>query len=276
MRERINVLIHGEPKTGKTTMAARRNPGLLICDTEGSSKFMRGVKREKITSMSHMDTILGRIRNGEVTMLAIDTIDELVNNFGKEEVRAKGGDFVYQNQLTMQGWGLLRDRVLRQQRGFRDAGADTLTICHSELLEKPNGGKKWTMKLPSDYAREVMGMADVVGFMEVKKSPDGTRTHRLHLEPSPAYDAGVRAIYDATTDKFYSPLPPFIDDPAFIDIVKAYDDFFDGKSQGYVIPCQNPKCAGTNGVPNDSQIMTAGMLLCGDCDARYKELHKSA
>ena len=234
-REKLNVLVHAEPKKGKSTFAVRRNPGVLILDTEGSDKFIVGVKREVITSMSQMDGVLLRIKSGEVTTVVIDTLDELVNNFAKEEVRRRGGDFVSKlGTLTMAGWGLLRDRFLGLTRSYRDAGADVLTLCHSELIEKPDGGKKYAMKLPSDYAREVMGQMDIVGFMEVYRNAEGKNIHRINFQPTSFYDAGCRAIYNAVEDKFYNALPPTIDDPAFVDIIKAYDKFFAGEGKGFL------------------------------------------
>lgn len=270
MRERLNILVHGEPKSGKTTFAVRRNPGVLIKDTEGSSKFIRGVKREVVTNMADMDAVLARIKSGEVTCVVIDTLDELVNNFAMKEAKAKGGQNVKgDGMLSQSGYGVLRARVLSLLRSYRDAGADVLCICHSEIEELPNGGKKWTMKLPSDYAREVMGMQDIIGFMEKHRGPDGNETRRLNLEKSAMFDAGYRAVYDATDDKFHYVVPPLIDDPALIDILKAYDDFFDGKTAGFVAKCSN--CA-KKGVDKDAAAEVDGKLFCADCKTKYEEL----
>lgn len=227
MRERINVLVHGEPKSGKTTFAVRRNPQVLIADTEGSSKLIKGVQRLPITSMADMDKILAQIKAGTVKVVVIDTLDELVNNFGKEEVRKKGGLYIQPDgTISLKGWGLMRDRFLALTRSFRDAGADVLTICHSELIDLPEGGKKWTMKLPSDYAREVMGQMDVVGFQQVVRKGDGTNVRTMHFEKTPMWDAGTRAVYDAVEDKFTPIIPASIENAAFIDILAAYDKFF--------------------------------------------------
>jgi len=271
MRERLNILVHSEPKSGKTTFAVRRNPGVLVMDTEGSSKFVRGVKREIVKEMSQMDNVLARIKSGEVNLVVIDTLDELVNNFAKEEVRRKGGDYVYKGQLTQPGWGLMRDRFLTLTRSYRDAGADVLTLCHSELVEKPNAGKKWTMKLPSDYAREVMGMMDLIGFLEVHRNADGTQVRRMNFEKTPMYDAGSRSVYDAATDKFYRIVPASIDDPALVDVLKAYDDFFDGKNEGFALKCVN--CA-KKGVDADAKEEIDGGQYCPTCAAKYRELKK--
>ncbi|MCK9629976.1 MAG: ATP-binding protein [Bacteroidales bacterium] len=234
MREKLNILIHGEPKSGKTTFAVRKNPGVLILDTEGSSKLVKGVKREVITSMAQMDVVLNRIKSGEVTTVVIDTLDELVNNFAKQETVRKGGDNVQTNgQLTIKGYGVLRDRFLTLTRAYRDAGADVLTICHSELVEKPEGGKKWAMKLPSDYAREVMAMMDVVGFLEVARTGKED-VRRVHFRKTPHFDAGCRLVYDAVEDKRIDVLPPHVDDPSLIDVIRAYDNFFDGDGRGYL------------------------------------------
>ena len=270
LRERLNILIHGEPKSGKTIFAVRRNPGVLVKDTEGSSKFIRGVKREVVTSMSDMDAVLTRITSGEVNCVVIDTLDELVNNFAMKEVKSKGGDNVKKDgMLSQSGYGTLRVRVLTLLRAYRDAGADVLCVCHSEIEELPNGGKKWTMKLPSDYAREVMGMQDIIGFMEKHRGPDGSETRRLNLEKSAMFDAGYRAVYDANDDKFYHVIPAQIEDPALVDILKAYDDFFDGKTKGFVAKCQN--CA-KKGQDADATKEVDGLLLCEQCSVKYYEL----
>jgi hypothetical protein len=218
-----------------------------------------------------MDGVLARIKSGEVKVVVIDTLDELVNNFAKEEVRRKGGEFVNKmGMLTMAGWGIMRDRFMALTRSYRDAGADVLTICHSELVEQPDKSKKYSMKLPSDYAREVMGMMDVVGFLEVARNSEGLNVRRLHLEKTPMFDAGIRAVYDAGEDKFYNILPPMVEDPALIDVLTAYDKFFTGEGAGFVV---TPKCSNCakQGKVADMTKEVDGMELCDDCAQRWND-----
>lgn len=270
MREKLNILVYGEPKVGKTTFACRRNPGVLILDTEGSSKFIRGVQREVITSLKQMDNVLLRIKSGEVKVVVIDTLDELVNNFAKDEVRRKGGANVQNNGLlTMQGYGVLRDRFLGITRAYQAAGADVLTLCHSEIVENTDGFKKQTIKLPSDYAKEVMGQMDIVGYLEVYRKPDGTNGRRLNLQKAPMFDAGYRAVYDAIADKFQYVIPPVIEDATLVDILKAYDEFFDGKHDGFNAKCSN--CL-QKGLDADAKKEVDGRLFCEACATRYEQL----
>lgn len=270
MREKLNILVHSEPKAGKTIFAVRKNPGVFVLDTEGSSKHVRGIERKVITSMNDMRSILPRIKSGEIKVVVIDTLDELVNNFGKQEVRSKGGHYVQRDgTLSQPGWGFLRENFLKLTRDYRDAGADVLTLCHSELKETPTGGIKWTLKLPSDYSREVMGMMDAIGFLEVYRKGDGTYGRRLNFEKTPMYDAGIRAVYDAVEDKFYNILPPQIEDASLVEILKAYDEFFEGKGEGYVTPCSN--CA-EKGKKADAVEMVANMNLCKDCVVSYNKV----
>jgi len=273
IRPKLNILIHGEPKTGKTSFAVRRNPGVLILDTEGSSKLIRGVKREEVKSIGQMKLVLNRIASGEIKMVVIDTLDELVNNFSKEEARRKGGDFVNKlGLLTQPGWGFMRDSFMSLTRSFRDAGADVLTVCHSENEDLPNGGKKMTMKLPSNYAKEVFGMMDVVGFLETVKDENGKNVPRLNLEKSPFYDAGCRAIYDAVEDKWYHALPSFIDNPAFVDIIKAYDTFFEGDGNGFAVKCE--RCLSKGKISEAIVKTDTDKMYCADCLKAY-EAYKS-
>lgn len=270
MREKLNVLVYGEPKTGKTTFAVRRNPGVLILDTEGSSRFVRGVKREAITSLKQMDAVLARIRSGEVKCVVIDTLDELVNNFAQAEVRKNGGNNVQGNGLlTQQGYGVMRDRFLSLTRAYQHAGADVLTLCHSELQEQPDTSRKQTIKLPSNYAKEVMGQMDIVGYLEVYRKPDGTNGRRLNLQKTPMYDAGYRAVYDAATDAFQYVVPPVIEDAAFVDLLTAYDRFFDGTTEGFAAKCSN--CA-KKGVEADAKRESEVGLLCDPCADKYEAM----
>lgn len=269
------MLVHGEPKTGKTTFGVRRNPGVLILDSEGSSKLIRGVKREAITSMADLDKVLARIKTGEVQTVVIDTLDEIVNNFAKEEVKKRGGEFVNKlGMLTLPGWGMMRDRFMAMTRAYRDAGADVLTLCHSELVEQPDKSHKYTMKLPSTYAREVMGMMDAVGFLEVIRDGNGENIRRMHFSKTPMFDAGTRAVYDAAEDRFYEVLPPSIDNAAFIDILDAYDKFFSGEGAGFVVKPNCSNCAKKN-VVTEATKETDGMELCDSCFNKYEEIKKS-
>lgn len=270
MREHLNILVYSEPKCGKTTFAVRRNPNVLILDTEGSSRFVRGIKREVITSMAQMDGVLARIRSGEVKVVVIDTLDELVNNFAQSEVKKKGGANVQGNGLlTQQGYGVMRDRFLSLTRSYQAAGADVLTLCHSELVENTDGFKKQTIKLPSNYAKEVMGQMDIVGYLEVYRKPDGSNGRRLQLAKTPMYDAGYRAVYDAVTDKFQYVVPSTIEDAALVDILKAYDDFFDGTTEGFAAKCSN--CA-KKGIDTDAKVESDIGLLCEPCSVKYEAM----
>jgi hypothetical protein len=272
MREKLNILVYGEPKTGKTTFGVRKNPGVLILDTEGSSRFVRGVKREEIKSLSQMDAVLARIRSGEVKVVVIDTLDELVNNFAFAEVKKRGGPNVQSNGLmSQQGWGVLRDRFLGITRAYQHAGADVLTLCHSELIEGADGTKKQVVKLPSNYAKEVMGQMDLVGFIEVYRKSDGTNGRRVNFQKTPMYDAGARSIYDATEDKFYNVVPAQMEDAALVDILAAYDAFFDGSNAGFSVKCVNCE---KKGIATDAKAEIDGLTLCGECETRYREIKK--
>lgn len=270
MRTKINMLLHGVPKSGKSLFAVRRNPGVLVADTEGSTRLVKGIKREEITSMDDMGKILKRIESGEVKLVVIDTLDELINNFGKNEAKNKNADFVNKlGLLTMPGWGYMRDRFMEITRNYRDAGADVLTICHSECNVLPNGTKKWNIKLPSDYAREVMGMMDIVGFSEVSRSGEGENKFIVHFAPSAEYDAGVRAIYDAVEDKLSSPLPEYLENAALVDVLKAYDDFFDGDGKGYAVKCE--KCRKEGKMTDAIETADNGKAYCAEHLKAYKD-----
>lgn len=274
MRERLNILVYGEPKTGKTTFAVKRNPGVKILDTEGSSRFVRGIDREVVTRLDQMDAVLEQVKAGKVKVVVIDTLDELVNNYAQAEIKAKGGNNVQSNGLlTKQGYGVMRDRFLAITRSFQHAGADVLTICHSELIENTDGFKKQVVQLPSNYAKTVMGQMDIVGFLEVYRKPDGTNGRRLNLEKTPMYDAGYRAVYDATADKWFYPISARIDDPCLIDILKAYDDFFDGRTEGFAAKCSN--CA-KKGVEADAKKEVDNRLFCDPCAEKYAAIKAAA
>lgn len=269
MRDPINILIHGEPKSGKTTFAARRNPTALIIDTEKSSRLMRGINRHEIQSLKDIDAILARIDKGEVKTVVIDTLDELVNNHLKAETKSLGGDYTRShNMLAMQGWGYMRERFMDIIRRFQNAGADTCTLCHSELIDKPDGSRKWSMKLPSDYAREVMAMMDAIGFIEKIREQDRF-TYRLHLDKTHTFDAGVRDVYDASDDSFHSILPKYIDNPALVDVLKAYDDFFSGEPA----PCH--KCRKEGKLVRSECEADNGKSYCVSCLKEYEDYKTS-
>jgi hypothetical protein len=273
MRSKINILLHGVPKSGKTLFAVRRNPGVLVLDTEGSSRLIIGIKRHEITKMSDMDKVLDRIKSGEISTVVIDTLDELVNNFSKKEAKQKSTEFVNKlGLLTQPGWGYMRDRFLSITRSYRDAGADVLTICHSELKNLPNGTKKWNIKLPSDYAREVMGMMDVVGFTEIITGSDGEKIFRVNFSPSSIFDAGVRAIYDAEIDKLYSPLPEYLDNTALVDVIAQYDSFLSGEGKKYATRCV--KCAKEGKVTEAVDVADDNKPYCTKHLKAYEEWKK--
>lgn len=274
-RDPINLLIHGEPKSGKTTFAVRRNPKALVIDTEKSSRLMRGLNRYELQAFKDVDSILQKIEKEKLESVIIDTLDVLVGSHLKKETKDLGGDYVRQhNMLGLQGWGYMRDRFEDVCRKFQEVGANVCLLCHSELVQKPDGSKKWTMQLPSDYARQVMGMMDMIGFMEKLPNPKSTSDkdkfiYRLNLEKTHLYDAGTRDVYDVTDDSFHSILPSFMDNPALVDILKAYDDFFAGEP----LPCH--KCRKEGKILPSAQEADNGKRYCDSCFKEYENYKAS-
>lgn len=221
--KKVNFIVYGVPGIGKTSFSAL-TPNVLVLDTEGSSKHIEGLNRKDIKELREIDDVLFQLKKPEnkIETVVIDSLDEMVNNFAKNEARAKG--FVNKSgNLTLEGYGILRDRFMDLMRKFRDAGVNVCITCHAANEDVPGEGKMWRMKLPSDYAREVMAMMDAVGFLGWHTDNDGKKKRRLYLRPTSSFDAKARGNLDLTTGEHKDILPEFMDDATFGKVLKYYE-----------------------------------------------------
>lgn len=205
-----NILIYGSPGIGKTLFAALC-PKSVYLDTEGSARNVTGLNRIEVKSLTDVDSVIAKLRSDptKADTIVIDSLDELVNNYAKTEARAKGFTNKSGN-LTLEGYGILRDRFMAMMRSLRDLGVNVCFVAHAEMVDLPGEGKKWTIRLPSDYAREVMAMMDVVGFMgwTVK---DGVKVRRVFFRPQDTFDAKARGALNAETGEHRDIVPEFMD-----------------------------------------------------------------
>lgn len=279
MTKTINFLVYGTPGVGKTTFSAL-TPNVLLCDTENSSAHFSnmGDRRVAITSFSNLLPLLERAKKGEFKTIAIDSLDELVANQLKTEVKSKGYARA-DGQLTLEGWGVMKDRLLTMLRMFRDAGVNVLITSHAENEDIPGEGRMWRCKLPSNWSKDVLAMMDAAGYLTWAKDQEGNTVRRLYLRPTSQFDAKARGDIDYEKGEVKDILPPFLDNTTFGKVLKIYEDHYasltkpvEGKEPEPLKPrCEN--CT-LKGKMSDAEEELDGKLLCTSCAIRYKELKK--
>jgi hypothetical protein len=225
----INFLIHSLPGVGKTTFGAL-TPDVAVADCENSSAHMSGLNRIEVRTFDDIRALLPRAQKGEFRTLFIDTLDELVDNQMKNDVKTRGYS-MKNGRLTLEGYGILKDSLIAMMRGFRDANVNVLVACHTKNEDVPGEGKMWRLKLPSDWSKDIMSMQDAAGFLALVKDNDGNEVRRLFLRPSERYEAKARGDIDLSTRKVVDILPPHLDNATFGDILSIYEKHYSPKPE---------------------------------------------
>lgn len=206
-RPTINCLIYGAPGTGKTSLAASTER-CLVADVENGALFLglHGVQADivRIEKWDDISELYTLVKDGQYDTVVIDPLGELLEKL-IEKLKAEGyaqgkGDSM---SLSLQGWGVAKDRFKKALRMFRDLNVNVVLIAHSSE-KKDEDMTTVRPKMQASLDEDVCAMMNVVGYL--KMVSDGKKKiRRLYLQP---------------TDKYYAKdrtglLPEYIDDATF-------------------------------------------------------------
>jgi hypothetical protein len=226
----LSALIHADSKAGKSTLTSTAPPPILVCDAEGSWKYinqagfksgvpLRKVKWDplkeacpqwdgsrdgswdgswdvvtaKCTSWEHLTMIYQHLtqRPHQFQTVVLDSITEVQR---KCKANLKGTE-----AMQIQDWGVLLVRMDDLIRKYRDLILiDPNVRCVLFVAETKMINGKWRPKMQGQIAGDMPYWVDIVGYLKTMMTADpatGLETvvnKVLHIGPSDFWESGER------------------------------------------------------------------------------------
>lgn len=222
--ESLSLLIFGDPKVGKSTLATTVPYPALIIDSEGSWKFIRrrgfngdlirkvtwnpggelptnngswDICISKITSWGEFETVYNRLITGnhEFATVVIDSISDVQRRCKRNLVQ---GD----SKAEWDDWGTLLTTMDNRVQSLRDlplvTGSPTRCVLFIAEKDLDDRSKKYGPALEGAFRRILPHMVDISGYLGVgdstKKDEHGKpiRVQKLGIGRSNLYVTGER------------------------------------------------------------------------------------
>lgn len=218
---RLNVLLYGPKKIGKSTMAADA-PKALFVATEPGLEFL-DVFKVDIETWEDFSQVVQLLREGkhDFSTLVLDTLDNLyemcsdyVCRRATQRAIQQGHRIRIEHPTDIEGWGKGYGMVNKEfKRALAKVGQlpgiSLFMISHSKDKRIKVKGREIQKAVPTlpDTARDIaLGMVDVILFADFDVDPENHgETRVLRTQPSTWWEAGCRGPKDMPT------LPPTID-----------------------------------------------------------------
>ena len=188
------MLVYGHPGVGKTSFASSTEK-CLVGDVENGATFLglHGIDADvvHISAWDDITELFNLAKSGKYETVVIDPIGELLEKLIdklKQEGYGQGkGDSL---SLSLQGWGVAKERFKKAMRMFRDLDMNIVLIAHS-MEKKEEDMVIVRPKLQANLEEDVSAMMHVVGY--IKMVNDGKqKVRRLFLQPTDKYYAKDR------------------------------------------------------------------------------------
>ena len=169
--------IYGQPKTGKTTLAAQMPDALLLAFEKGYNA-LPGIKAVDITSWAEMSMVYRQLKDPEVKEIyrtvVVDTIDIAAEMCQRYVCDQKGieslGDLGYGK-----GWTAFKDEFNTIFRGLTQLGYAVYFIGHAKEQTVKEGDTERVVIRPALSATTrgvIEGMADIYGYAHQSPNSD--------------------------------------------------------------------------------------------------------
>lgn len=233
--ESLIVLIHAEPKIGKTRLGLTTPAPRLILDAENGARFF--VKKSERVYWNPITeappepgawtTCIVLVRDFETMKTAFDWLNSGQHSFRSVTIdsiteiqkRCKDSIIGTDDVVTERQWGQMLVRMERLIRDYRDLTMHPTrpldAVVMLALTTDKNG--KFRPLIQGALGLSITGFVDVIGYLAVIENEDGTKTRRMLVSPHPLFEAGDRT-------GVFEPLGA-IDSPSIESMFNATNDY---------------------------------------------------
>jgi len=160
----INVLIYGQPSTGKTSLCYTMDNPLVIDFDGGAHRSMQSTlgTTVRVDTWADVDEVMGTMLDGHDTIV-IDTVGSALDYMAAYIISTNPKLGTAKGTLTMQGWGELKAVFSAWFKRLNVAGKNVIMIAHHREEREGDSVRKRPDIQGSSYGL-VMKHADFVGF----------------------------------------------------------------------------------------------------------------
>lgn len=192
------VCIYGEPKVGKSTIAASFDRTLLLAFEKGYNA-LSGVMVQPLSSWAEFKRVLTQLKTKEVkekfSTIAIDTADIAFDLAEKFICSREGVDKIGDIPFGA-GYKMLRNEFNEALRSIPMMDYGLVNISHSQVATFTNDeGQEYSKTVPTlpKAARHiVLSMSDIIGYAKPVENAEGERKVALFLRGTAQFEAGSR------------------------------------------------------------------------------------
>ena len=222
------VLFFGEPKSGKTTTAAKF-PKALILAFEIGYLAIPGVMAQPITKWSEFKQALKQLKDEQVKQqfetIVIDTVD-IAYDLCEKYICNQNGVSAIGDMPFGKGYAAAKKEFDENLRASPQMGYGLVMISHSQdKTFKDEDGNEYQQIVPTlaNQPRLVVDrMSDIIGYAHPVQEEDGSTHTLLYMRGTPRFVAGSRFKY----------VPDYIDF-TYENLVNAIGDAIDKEAQEF-------------------------------------------
>ena len=203
-----SVFFYGEPKSGKTTTAAKFPSSLLLAFEKGYSAIP-GVMAQPINSWSEFRQVLRQLKSeaakAAYATIVIDTADiayDYVSKYICDNAKRPDGGFGVDNIADIpfgKGYSLVSQEFDECLRSIVQMGYGLVLISHAtDKTFKDESGQEYNKIVPTLDKRAtniVSRMADIIGYSRAVTEENGNESVKLFMRGTQRYMAGSRFKY---------------------------------------------------------------------------------
>lgn len=200
------VMFYGEPKTGKTSTAAKF-PNALLLAFEIGYKTIEGCKPQPINKWSEFKQVIKQLKDERAhdaySNIIIDTAD-IAYDLCEKYICGQNGVSSINEIPYGQGWTKAAKEFDECLRSIPQMGYGLVLISHSQdkVFKDEQTGEEYNQIVPTLGNRPrliVDRMSDIIGYARPVKHEDGSVSTVLYMRGTPRFVAGSRFKY--TPDK---------------------------------------------------------------------------